>query len=89
MSSGVRLLLVQRELYGRLAAGADAQAGGEGKDNLRGDGGDDCLEGLLGDDKLNTKDGVPRNDRADGGPGQDVFTTDSKAEKARCLPPVR
>jgi hypothetical protein len=66
--------------------GDDTLLGGEGKDKLWGDGGDDCLEGLLGDDRLNTVDRVRANDRADGGSGQDAFTTDSKAEKARCRP---
>jgi len=68
-------------LYGE--GGNDTLLGGEGKDKLRGDGGDDCLEGLLGEDRLHTKDGVPRNDRAIGGPGQDFYKTDSKAEKAK------
>ena len=69
-------------IYG--GPGDDTLLGGEGKDNLRGDGGDDCLEGLLGGDRLHTKDQVRANDEADGGPGQDVYKTDSKAEKRRC-----
>ena len=64
--------------------GADKLLGGEGKDNIRGDGGDDRLEGLLGDDRLNTVDRVRANDVADGGSGQDVCTTDSRAEKVSC-----
>jgi hypothetical protein len=66
--------------------GDDTLLGGEGKDRLKGGDGDDCLEGLLGDDRLNTVDRVRANDEADGGSGQDVYTTDSKAEKARCRP---